>query len=73
MKCSVSKLIFELLILKSSACFEPEDSSSEDGCIYSYGILSFTCITISSPVNSVEHTLLPTRLLLVMRMKRTTP
>ena len=30
----------------SSTCFEPKGHFKEDGCIYSYGILRFTCIGI---------------------------
>jgi len=42
----------------SSTCFEPEGSSSGRRLyIYRYGIVCFTCISISSPVCS-EHTLL---------------
>lgn len=34
----------------SNTCFEPEGSSKEDGCIYSYATVHFTCISISSLV-----------------------
>jgi hypothetical protein len=57
----------------STTCFEPQDKSSEDGCIYRYGAIRFTCISISSPASSIEHTLLPTRLLIMMHVKRTVP
>jgi len=58
----------------------------EDGFIYSYGMVRFTCISISILVGRrvcitslvgrsvcIVHTLLPTRLLILMRVKRTIP
>jgi len=44
----------------SSTCFEPEVSFHEDGCIYIYGMLRCTCISISSLVSRgvfIKHTL----------------
>jgi len=32
----------------SSICFEPKGSSLGDSCIYSYGMVHFTCISIIS-------------------------
>jgi len=47
---------------------EPKVSSSEDSGIYSYVMVRFTCIGISSLVPS-----LPTRLLISMHVKHTIP
>jgi len=35
----------------SSMCFEPKVHLQENGCIYRYGIVFFTCISISSLVD----------------------
>jgi hypothetical protein len=41
----INILIFDILI--SATCFEPME---EDGCIYNYGMVRFTYISISSLV-----------------------
>jgi len=54
----------------SSTCFEPDGSSQEDSCIYSYGMVRFTCIGIGSPVGRrVFSILLLTRLLITVHIK----
>jgi len=63
----------------SSTCFKPEGYLHEDGCKYSYGMVRFTCIGLGSLVGRgvyseecvFEHTLLPTRLLILMHAERT--
>jgi hypothetical protein len=49
----------------SPACLEPKYLSSEDGCIYGYGMIPVTCISIS--------TLLPVWLLTLMHVRHTIP
>ena len=51
----------------SYTCFETEKVHLQEvGCVYRFGIVCCACINISS---LIEHTLLPTRLLILMHVK----
>ena len=56
-----------------SQCFENKGSSSGRGFTYRYYMIYFICISISSLVGRIEHTLLPNILLIMMHAKHTIP
>jgi hypothetical protein len=63
---------FEFLCLLRD--LNPRVHLQEDGCIYSNGMVHFTCIGISCLAGrNIEHTILPTRPLIAMHVKRTIP
>jgi hypothetical protein len=49
-KCTFSKLIFYLFMCRFLRVSNSKINLQEDGCIYNYGTVCFTCISISSLV-----------------------